>query len=915
MDLLERIRRAVGNRYAIDREVGQGGMSVVFLAQDLKHDRRVAVKVLRPELAGSLATDRFLREIRISASLQHPHILQLLDSGQADGLPFCVLPYVEGETLRERLEREQQLDVDEVVRIVQEVSDALDYAHEKEVIHRDIKPSNIFLSGDHTFVGDFGVAKALSVAGGERLTQSGFAIGTPSYMSPEQATGETHLDGRSDVYSLGCMTFEMLAGEPPFSGPTGAAIIAKQASQDAPPLRVVRPRVPWGIEQAVEKALAKVPADRFSTAARFAQALSAGRETQNPPQWIVRVADAIRRRWAFSAALGYAALVALGREALQRLEGFGAVSEPLLADLTVSLFSLIPLVAAVGWALDPGIRRGASAAGGEGPESSGRLHRFVRWRGGPLILSGLVSACLMVILWPDEADGPTPVDGPSSNSIAILYFQTPQGEEDLRFFASLLTEELIGKFSDIQEASGLTVSPKGAVEESRSRDRPGVETARDLGADYMVDGSVIRSGDSVVVKFSLESPETGQILWRGEVNESGSSAWELLLIQKVADDLAEQLRRRVGVEIRERETDLETENRFAFKAFMGANAQFAYAKQLLFRGHSGDLISEFGKAENGYREAIRLDPQWSAPYVRIGEVAGWKVIFFTEMMDPSDLTAAMGAIDDGIELLDLALNNDPDNPRVLAQKGELLFRRGSNTQDPVGARVALTQAIEYLEAAVENNPNMASAWGTLSNIHLERGDYLQAKLRGQRALGKDAFLENATVITGTLAVAHLNLGEEVEALSRCREVQRRTSDYSGYECELEVMAWGEKRPPDPEKAKALADTIFLLGSRERQPSFCPRVLFALAGVYGRAGMMENALAEMEGARGCCPETLVLWQEAAAEVQVGNPSGAIAVLERLLALDPVRGSRDLIRRVFLPLSDEPRFVGLSDHSPG
>ncbi|MFH1765549.1 MAG: protein kinase, partial [Gemmatimonadota bacterium] len=711
---------------------------------------RVALKVLRPELAGSLATDRFLREIRISAGLQHPHILQLLDSGQADGLPFCVLPDVEGETLREKLEREQQLDIDEVVRIVQEVSDALDHAHEKEVIHRDIKPSNIFLSGDHTFVGDFGVAKALSVAGGERLTQSGFAIGTPSYMSPEQATGEAHLDRRSDVYSLGCMTFEMLAGEPPFSGPTGAAIIAKQASQDAPPLRVVRPRVPWGIEQAVEKALAKVPADRFSTAARFAQALSAGRETQNPPQWIVRVADAIRRRWAFSAALGYAVLVALGWVALQRLEGFGVVTEPLLADLTVSLFSLIPLVAAVGWVLDPGIRRGASAAGGEGPESFRRLHRFVRWRGGPLLLSGLVSACFMVILWPDEAVIPTPADGPLSSSIAILYFQTPQGEEDLRSFASLLTEELIGKFSDIQEAAGLTVSSKGAVEESLLRNRPGIETARAVGADYLIDGSVIRSGDSVVVKFHLESPETEQILWRSEVKERYASAWELPLIQKVADDLAEQLRRRVGVEIRERETGLETDNRFAFKAFMGANEQFFYAKRLVFQGQSGDVISEFGKAENGYREAIGLDPQWSAPYVRIGEIAGWKVIFFTEMMDPSDLTAALEAIDEGIELLDLALKNDPDDPRVLAQKGELLFRRGSNIPDPVEARAALTEAIENLEAAVENDSNMASALGTLSLIHLERGQYRQAKLRGERALVKDAFLEDATKVTGTL---------------------------------------------------------------------------------------------------------------------------------------------------------------------
>jgi eukaryotic-like serine/threonine-protein kinase len=260
------------DRYVFDRELGRGGMAIVYLAEDLKHHRKVAIKILKPELAATLGPERFLREIRLTAHLQHPHILSVFDSGEAVGQLWYTMPYVEGESLRQRLAREPQLPLDEALRIATEVADALGYAHRHGVIHRDIKPENILLSGDHAAVADFGVARALDAAGGEKLTQTGLALGTPAYMSPEQAAGEGHLNGRSDIYSLGTVLYEMLAGEPPFTGRTAQAIIARRFSEPVPRLRTLRD-VPEGVEQVVTKALARSPADRFADARQVAEAL------------------------------------------------------------------------------------------------------------------------------------------------------------------------------------------------------------------------------------------------------------------------------------------------------------------------------------------------------------------------------------------------------------------------------------------------------------------------------------------------------------------------------------------------------------------------------------------------------------------------------------------------------------------
>ena len=263
----------LAGRYRIERELGAGGMATVYLAYDLKHDRKVALKVLKPELAAVIGAQRFLGEIKTTANLQHAHILSLFDSGEVEGTVFYVMPFVDGESLRDRLERERQLPVADAMRLTREVADALAYAHARGVIHRDIKPENILLQGGHALVADFGIALAASKTGANRLTETGMSLGTPAYMSPEQAMGERTLDGRTDIYALGCVLYEMLVGEPPFTGPTAQAIVARVMTEEPRSISAQRRTVPQHVATAVEIALSKLPADRFATAAEFSSAL------------------------------------------------------------------------------------------------------------------------------------------------------------------------------------------------------------------------------------------------------------------------------------------------------------------------------------------------------------------------------------------------------------------------------------------------------------------------------------------------------------------------------------------------------------------------------------------------------------------------------------------------------------------
>lgn len=348
-DLAARLAAALADRYAIAHELGAGGMATVWLARDLRHDRDVAIKVLHPDLGVALGGDRFLAEIKTTAKLQHPHILPLLDSGAADGLLFYVMPYVKGETLRGRLERERPLPISDALRIAREVGSALDSAHRQGIVHRDIKPENILLLDGQAVVADFGIALAVQSAAGQRMTQTGLSLGTPQYMSPEQAMGERQLDARADVYALGAVTYEMLAGEPPFAGGSVQAIVAKVLSERPVPLRTLRDTVPAGVEQAVHAALAKLPADRPASAAAFVAAMEpgvAGAATATGTARRTEPTPAGRRRGLWLAVAGNAVLAAVAAAAWLR----PAPTPPVSAQQVVLWRQPVPAI------LTPGAR-------------------------------------------------------------------------------------------------------------------------------------------------------------------------------------------------------------------------------------------------------------------------------------------------------------------------------------------------------------------------------------------------------------------------------------------------------------------------------------------------------------------------------------------------------------------------------
>ncbi len=332
---LDQLKVALGDRYSLREELGRGGMATVYLADDERHHRRVAIKVVRPDLAATLGPERFLREIEVTAGLVHPHIVPLLDSGEAGGRLFYVMPYVEGESLRARLTREKQLPLDDALQIAREVADALGYAHGRAVVHRDVKPENILLAAGHALMTDFGIAQAVTLAGGERLTGTGVSVGTPEYMSPEQATG-AEVDARSDIYALGAVTYEMLSGSPPHTARTSQAVVVKVLTERPVPLRALRDTVPEAVDRAVLRSLAKVPADRFATTAEFARELQAPAPAASVTWPGLPRRRRLRRLAAYALAGGalVAAAVFLGRDVAGRRPEAATAGGPSFRQLT-----------------------------------------------------------------------------------------------------------------------------------------------------------------------------------------------------------------------------------------------------------------------------------------------------------------------------------------------------------------------------------------------------------------------------------------------------------------------------------------------------------------------------------------------------------------------------------------------------
>ncbi|HEY7612941.1 MAG TPA: protein kinase [Gemmatimonadales bacterium] len=506
-DPVATLREALADQYAFERELGRGGMATVYLARDLRHDRPVALKVLHPEIAATLGAERFQREIRLAARLQHPHILTVLDSGTAgrrdsgSELLWFTMPYVEGESLRDRLRRERQLPLEDALRIAREAADALEHAHRAGIVHRDIKPENILLTasgaGWHALVADFGIARALAGAGDEHLTETGLTLGTPAYMSPEQAVGDRGLDSRSDIYSLATVVYEMLAGEPPFSAPTLQAMIARRFTETPRPMRELRETVPESVEQAVGKALAKSPADRFNSAAEFARALelnvrhtAASLETSRPP-----------------------------------------------AASTVSL---------------------PAESGETGPS---RRHYS---RTAALMLGFLIGIGVLFGWLRNHNGGGPASDG--ARRLAVLPFENLGQPED-GYFADGVTDEIRGKLSALP---GLQVTARSSSAQYKETSKSPAEIGRELGVDYLLTGTVRwekgGSGSRVRVSPELIEVSTGSARWQEPFDAALTDVFQVQA--DVAGRVAEALNLALGAGERERLAAKPTQNLTAYDAYL-----------------------------------------------------------------------------------------------------------------------------------------------------------------------------------------------------------------------------------------------------------------------------------------------------------------------------------------------------------
>jgi len=492
-EILGRLQASLGDRYQIQRELGRGGMATVFLATDIKHEREVAIKVLHPELSENLGVERFDREIKTVAKLQHPNILSLFDSGEADGLLYYVMPFVYGESLGDRLQREPMLPIETALSITLEVADALGYAHSLGIIHRDIKPDNIMLSGNHALVADFGIAKAISsIEGGAKLTEAGVAVGTPLYMSPEQAVGDP-AGPTSDLYSLACVLYEMLAGAPPFTGANARQIMARHAMEQVPSLQVIRDTVPDEVEDAIMAAMAKVPADRPQTAAQFAEILGA---------------------------------------------------QP---GVTASRYSAMRVTAA---------RRAARTGQMPLPEQPPAPPPRKKWLV-PVIAGGVVVAALGGFgAWKLMGGGGTPaaaLGGLDRHNVAVLYFDDLSPQKDLGYVADGLTEGLISALGSVQ---GLTVVSRGGVAPYRGGTVSRDSIARALRVGTVVMGSVEPENDSLRVTVRLLD-DAGTEMDRATFKKAGTDLLALsdslsqeaaVLIRKRIGEAVQLSRTRAGTQ-------------------------------------------------------------------------------------------------------------------------------------------------------------------------------------------------------------------------------------------------------------------------------------------------------------------------------------------------------------------------------
>ncbi|HEU5041709.1 MAG TPA: protein kinase, partial [Gemmatimonadales bacterium] len=663
---------ALADRYVIQRELGRGGMATVYLAQDLRHDRPVALKVLHPELSATLGPERFQREIRLAARLQHPHILTVLDSGDAAGRLWFTMPFVEGESLRDRLRRERQLSIEDALRVAREAAQALQYAHGHGVIHRDFKPENLLLTGDgNTLVADFGIARALGgptdgPADEARLTETGLAIGTPAYMSPEQAAGDRALDARTDVYSLAAVLHEMLAGEPPFTGPTSQSLMVKRLTEPAPSVRATRPTVPESVDQAIRKALSPVPADRFSTMAQLAQALQGGPER----------------------------------------------STAAAAPTVVTPPAGTPPVSAPPPAPPPARRRGVPVAA-------------------TALVLGILIGLGVLFAWRRSAGG-TPAAG-GSRVLAVLPFEN-LGDSADAYFADGVTDEVRTKLARV---AGLEVIARGSSNEYRGTGKRAQEIAAELGAGYLLTGTVrwtktadgasrVRVAPELVEVLPGQSPRTR---WGEQFDAGLTDVFEVQaeIAGKVVSALDVALADSVRTELDARPTT----NVAAYDAFLKGEAATGL-------GSPADQRRAIGF----YQQAIALDSSFAIAWANLGRVAS---LFYINSGSPP-------------EVAELA--------RLATERAQQLAPSRPETYSARGLYQALVQgqpaqALAITEAGLRIAPNNSDLMASAAQQEQTLGRFQSAVTRLERGFAIDP---RSAVISRRLGYSLMVLRRYPEAL-------------------------------------------------------------------------------------------------------------------------------------------------------
>ena len=728
---IARVRKALAGRgYSVERILGEGGMATVYLATDLKHRRQVAVKVMRPDLAATLGAERFLREVEIAAQLSHPNILPVHDSGDADGVLFYVMPYVEGESLHERIKRETQLPVQEALRIAREVSEALAYAHGRKIVHRDIKPANIMLTAGHALVADFGIARAV---GGATITQTGFSVGTPHYMSPEQASGSATVDGRSDIYAVGCVLYEMLAGEPPFTGPTAQAIVLRSMTEAPRPLTASREGLSPAIEAVVTRSLTKNPADRWQTAADFGKALGGAEDqlrlgpisgARTPAAMpIVATGPSAAKVWGLFLGLGGLALV-LVYGLVQRwgLPGWAL-------GLAVLLFGIGALVLAVTGKVET--RR---AAGGT---VSGLAARFT-WKNatlGGVTALGMWAVLATVLVF----RGPAGATAPGSVvRLAVLPFENRGAAED-NYFVDGVADQVRGKLMGL---TGFQVTARTSSDQYKETKKTPQEIGRELGVDYLLTSTVswikASGGTSrVQVVAELINVKTGAGTWQQSFDA------DLTDIFQVQGSIATQVAGALNVALAPQEKQ-ELEER----PTKNLAAYDLYLKALAVQGNDPASLRQ---SIAHYEQAVALDSTFAEAWARLGRVLS--NLYFNSTPNPEVAARALRAVDRATTLAPDAIfthsarslylsnvKNDQEGARSevmaamrLAPNDAEVLRMAAGMES---SRGRWPEALAHAEQAVQVDPRSVGGKANLFGYLVSTRKYPQALALGREILAE-----------------------------------------------------------------------------------------------------------------------------------------------------------------------------------